>query len=115
MFTRKSRARLVLLTSASFLFALPTFAQEADPVETPQEEAAEQRTLETVQVRYRYIPDERRSTSEVSSLLDAGDFQLQGDGDAAAALRRVAGVTTSDNKFVYVRGLNERYLSLIHI
>ncbi len=111
MFTRKSRARLVLLTSASFLFALPTFAQEADPVETPQEEAAEQRTLETVQVRYRYIPDERRSTSEVSSLLDAGDFQLQGDGDAAAALRRVAGVTTSDNKFVYVRGLNERYSS----
>ena len=62
-------------------------------------------------MRYRYIPDERRSTSEVSSLLDAGDFQLQGDGDAAAALRRVAGVTTADNKFVYVRGLNERYSS----
>ena len=51
----------------------------------------------------------KRTTSEVSSLLDADDFQLAGDSDAAAALARVAGISTADSKFVYVRGLNERY------
>lgn len=64
---------------------------------------------ETVVVRGQFIPDEKRSTSEVSSLIDEGDFQLQGDGDAASALARVAGIATADDQFIYVRGLNERY------
>lgn len=115
MITRKSPVRAMLLTSASFLFASAAVPQEADTTPPSENvdtaEPQEARTLETVQVRYRYIPDERRSSSEVSSLLDAGDFQLQGDSDAAAALRRLAGVATADDKFVYVRGLNERYSS----
>ena len=117
MLTRSTPVRILLLTSASLLCFSPGFAQEGQVPEQPpvQDEPAgesdDQRTLETVQVRYRFIPDEKRSTSEVSSLLDAGDFDLQGDSDAAAALRRVAGVATADDKFVYVRGLNERYSS----
>jgi hypothetical protein len=64
-------------------------------------------------VRGQFIPDEKRSTSEVSSLIDEGDFQLQGDSDAAAALARVAGIATADDEFIYVRGLNERYSSVL--
>ncbi len=120
MLTRPSLLRAILLGSVSFAFLAPAMAQQAGaPVETSEDTQQEidtttpddSRTLETVEVRYRFIPDEKRSTSEVSSLLDAADFQLQGDADAASALRRVAGVATADDKFVYVRGLNERYSS----
>ncbi len=97
-----------LLVGASLAALAPVWAQEA---EAPSEEDARQ--LETVVVRGQFIPDEKRSTSEVSSLIDADDFQIQGDGDAAAALARVAGISTAQNKFVYVRGLNERYSSAL--
>ena len=91
---------------------MPVWAQDTSAdtvVETPvePEEEAEARQ-QTVVVRGRFIPNEKRTTSEVSSLLNADDFQLSGDSDAAAALARVAGISTADNKFVYVRGLNER-------
>ena len=36
-----------------------------------------------------------------------------GDSDIAAALRRVPGITLVDGKFVYVRGLGERYSSVL--
>lgn len=113
MITRKSPFHSALLTGVSFLVVSTGFAQETDPEVANGTESVEEdsRVLDTVQVRYRFIPDEKRTTSEVSSLLDAEDFQLQGDSDAAAALRRVAGVATADDKFVYVRGLNERYSS----
>ena len=107
--------KALLLSSACFCASLPVWGQETDSdavVETPAEpeEEAEARQ-QTVVVRGRFIPNEKRTTSEVSSLLNADDFQLAGDGDAAAALARVAGISTADSKFVYVRGLNERYSS----
>lgn len=60
-------------------------------------------------VRGAFIPDEKRDTSEISSVLDAEDFALSGDSDVAAALTRVTGLSLSEGKFVVVRGLNERY------
>ena len=36
-----------------------------------------------------------------------------GDSDAPGALKRVTGVTVIGGKFVYVRGLGERYLSTL--
>ncbi|MHA7900611.1 MAG: TonB-dependent receptor domain-containing protein [Henriciella sp.] len=98
----------VLLSGACLMALQPLHAQESDPVETA-EEPEESRTLETVQVRGRFIPQEVRTTSEVANLIDSADFALQGDGDAAAALSRVAGIATSQDNFVYLRGLNERY------
>ncbi len=107
--------KALLLSSACLCASLPVWGQETDAdtvVETPAqpEEDAEARQ-QTVVVRGRFIPNEKRTTSEVSSLLDSDDFQLAGDSDAAAALARVAGISTADSKFVYVRGLNERYSS----
>ena len=82
------------------------FAQETTP---PEEEAEDARKLQTVVVQGRFIPDEKRATSEISSLIDAEDFKVTGDADAASALRRVTGLTISRGKFIFVRGLNERY------
>ena len=102
-------ARSLLLSGACLVWLPPALAQDdtqpADPA-TPVETEARQ---ETIVVRGAFIPDEKRSTSEVSSLIDEGDFSLQGDGDAAAALARVAGIATAEDEFIYVRGLNERY------
>lgn len=63
-------------------------------------------------VRGARIPDEKRATSEISSLLDETSFQRTGDSDIGAALRRVTGLSLSEGKFVIVRGLNERYSSV---
>ncbi|MEO1657653.1 MAG: TonB-dependent receptor [Pseudomonadota bacterium] len=60
-------------------------------------------------VRGVFVPDEKRSTSEISSLLDAEDFTRTGDSDVASALRRITGISIADGKFPVARGLNERY------
>ena len=98
----------MLLSSACLMAMQTAHAQETETVDTV-EESEDARTLETVQVRGRFIPQEVRTTSEVANLIDSADFSLQGDSDAAAALSRVAGIATSNDNFVYVRGLNERY------
>lgn len=69
MFTRTSSLRWALLAGASLACLSPAFAQEESD-DGAQEELRQQ----TIQVRGQFIPDEKRSTSEVSSLLDAGDF-----------------------------------------
>ncbi|MAP95815.1 MAG: TonB-dependent receptor [Ponticaulis sp.] len=107
MFTRPSSLRWALFAGVSLACMSPVHAQET----TQDAPATEELRQQTIQVRGQFIPDEKRSTSEVSSLLDSGDFDLSGDSDAAAALARVAGVSTAQDRFVYVRGLNERYSS----
>ena len=87
--TRSHIFRSLLLSSVALVSLPHGFAQDA-----PIEEEAEARQ-QTVIVRGAFIPNEVRSTSEVSNLIDAGDFTLQGDSDAAAALARVAGIATS--------------------
>ena len=74
-----------------------------------QDEAAPAVVDDQIVVRFQYIPDERRVTSEVSSVLGVEDFQTTGDSDLAAALVRVTGLSTTGGRFVIVRGLNERY------
>ena len=43
--------------------------------------------------------------------MGAEQISRTGDSDAASALRRVTGLTLVDGKFIYVRGLGERYSS----
>ncbi|MCB9785524.1 MAG: TonB-dependent receptor [Deltaproteobacteria bacterium] len=57
--------------------------------------------------------EERRQSAAVADILGAEQMSRSGDSDAAAALRRVTGVTLVDGKFVYVRGLGERYSSTL--
>lgn len=53
--------------------------------------------------------DERQESSSVSDVLGAEQMSRSGDSDAAAALRRVTGLTVIGGKYVYVRGLGDRY------
>ena len=48
-----------------------------------------------------------------ADFLGAEAIARAGDPDIASALRRVPGLTLVDNKFIYVRGLGERYSSVL--
>ena len=54
---------------------------------------------------------ERLEHEAVTDLLSAELIGRIGDSTVASALRRVPGVTLVDDKFIYVRGLGERYSS----
>lgn len=95
------RRSMLLASVAAVLATQPVRAQD---VETSNE------APDVIVVRGQFIPDERRDTAEISSVVDSEDFSLQGDGDAAVALRRISGLSLSaDSKFIFARGLNERY------
>lgn len=57
------------------------------------------------------VIEERKSQAFVADILGAEQLARTGDSDAASALRRVTGLTLVDGKFIYVRGLGERYSS----
>ncbi len=59
------------------------------------------------------IVEEKRSSANVTEVIGAEQIARSGDSDAAGALKRVTGLTLVDNKFVYVRGLGERYSSTL--
>ncbi len=107
MFRNVTLSVSALLSSASLLaFASAASAQEEPPAIEPELE-----TREVIVVRGVNIPDEKRDTSEISAIVDSSDFSVTGDGDAAAALLRVTGLSLQRGRFVVVRGLNERYSS----
>ncbi|MDG1751430.1 MAG: TonB-dependent receptor [Thalassotalea sp.] len=54
---------------------------------------------------------ERKNQAFVADILGAEQMSRTGDSDAASALKRVTGLTLVDDKFIYVRGLGERYSS----
>lgn len=55
------------------------------------------------------LMSERRLAAFVSDAIGAEQLSRSPDGDAAAALKRVPGLTVVDGKYAYVRGLGERY------
>lgn len=55
--------------------------------------------------------EETRNSAVVLNLIGAEQIDRTGDSDAAGALRRVTGLTVVDGRFVYVRGMGERYSS----
>ncbi len=57
------------------------------------------------------VMQERKSQAFIADILGAEQISRTGDSDAAAALRRVTGITLVDGKFIYVRGLGERFSS----
>ncbi|MEZ4464295.1 MAG: TonB-dependent receptor [bacterium] len=52
---------------------------------------------------------ERQGQSAVVDVIGAEQMARSGDGDAASALKRVTGLTVVGGKYVYVRGMGERY------
>ena len=53
--------------------------------------------------------NQQRQSVNVVNAITSEEISRSPDGDAAAAVQRVSGVTVQDGKFVFVRGLGERY------
>mgnify|MGYP001427036766 CR=1 FL=1 len=78
-----------------------------------QETDVANESIEEVRVLESFIPDEKRDTSEISNIIDAEDISVAGDSDAADALKRITGLSLVKGKYVYVRGLGDRYTKSI--
>lgn len=100
----------------TLLLSVGVHAEEATEP-TPAEVVAPEQVIEEVVVIGRYqsaatdVVSERIESEVAMDLLDAESIGRVGDSSVATALRRVPGVTVRDDKFVYVRGLGERYSS----
>jgi TonB-dependent receptor len=84
------------------------FAQEADEDKVLEEVVATGTRLKGTATA---VLQERKNQAFVADILGAEQISRTGDSDAASALRRVTGLTLVDGKFIYVRGLGERYSS----
>ncbi|MDX2235205.1 MAG: TonB-dependent receptor [Hyphomonadaceae bacterium] len=121
-FLKHPLRKLLLLTSVLVAPSVAA-AQQADPAtqtppevdstvteaEAPPPEGAD----DEVVVLGRFIPEPMRQTSEVMSFLSAEDLARQGDDTAAAALTRLTGLSVVGGRFIYVRGLGDRYSSAL--
>lgn len=71
--------------------------------------AAQPAQIEEISVIGQFVPDEKRATDAVANVVNSEEFTRTGDANIAESLKRVAGLSTVGGKFVYIRGLGERY------
>jgi outer membrane receptor protein involved in Fe transport len=90
--------RLALLATTAIALPLPALAQEP---------------VDEIVVVGRNIPEPQRATSQVASFLSDEDLKRTGDDNAAVALTRLSGLSLVSGKFVFVRGLGDRYSSAL--
>ncbi|WOT04120.1 TonB-dependent receptor domain-containing protein [Shewanella youngdeokensis] len=109
--TKLSLAVASVVSAATIFSALPSYAQENDF------DKGEDFPIERIEVTGRLrtsasaATEERREQIAVSDIMGAEQIGRTGDSNAASALRRITGLTLKDGKFIYVRGLGERYSS----
>lgn len=70
---------------------------------------AQEPQIEEISVIGQFVPDEKRETASVSNVVGGEQFTRSGDSNIAEGLKRISGLSTVGGKFVYVRGLGERY------
>ncbi len=126
-FNRFSLTPLALAVLTSFS-TMSLAAQEPADIQKPAvtsesqaaENADEDTAIEEVVVKASRLKgtasavlEERKNQAFIADILSYEQLSRTGDSDAAAALRRVTGLTLVDGKFIYVRGLGERYSSTL--
>lgn len=107
---RHSKRKTVAIAVAAVLGAWQgqTAAQEEEPAEPDG-------GVEEVLVTGRYLSasqqlvDERLNDASVTDVLGSDAIGRLGDSSVAAALRRIPGLSLVADKYVYIRGLGERY------
>lgn len=104
----------VLLATSALIAPSLAYAQaapaQAEVPADPQDEATQ---VDEIVVLGRYIPEPNRESPEVAAFLTAEDLARTGDANAAEALTRVTGLSIVEGRFIYVRGLGERYSSAL--
>lgn len=88
-------------------------APQPAPMEQEQPAEGEADVVEEIVVLGRFIPEPNRESSEVAAFLTSEDLERTGDSSASEALARVTGLTVVEGRFIYVRGLGERYSSAL--
>lgn len=87
--------------------------QQTRPTEQQANQATSSQEIEEIVVRGAYIPEPKRDSSQVSSFITREDFARTGDDDVSASLSRMTGVKLNRGKFVFIRGLGERFASVV--
>ncbi len=100
--------------AASFSAAAQEPADGTSATETSSEEnSAASTAVEEMVVLGQYVPADKRMTSEVANILDYEELSLLTDTSVGGALSRITGLSLVGDKYVYVRGLGERYSSTL--
>jgi hypothetical protein len=81
--------------------------EEVSELETVTVQATAIRTTESA------LMSVKRGAPNLLDGISASTFRQVGDGDAAAAVKRVTGVSIEGGKYVYVRGLGDRYTKTV--
>lgn len=66
-------------------------------------------TAEVIKTTETALLTVKRKSANLMDGISAANFKLMGDGDASEAVKRVTGVSVEGGKYVYVRGLGDRY------
>ncbi len=80
---------------------------EASELETVTIAASAIRTTESA------LMSVKRNAANLMDGISASTFRKIGDGDAASAVKRVTGVSIEGGKYIYVRGLGDRYTKTV--
>ncbi len=107
-----SLAAAVAIACGTLLAAPAVLAQDIEATEA-DESVEEVVVLGRLKSGAAALTDERLELPFSADYLSFEVMARAGDSDLAAALRRVPGLTVIDGKFVYVRGLGERYSSVL--
>jgi len=76
--------------------------------------AAQQTPLiEEISVIGQFVPDEKRGTDQIANVVGEEQFTRSGNSNIAESLKMVSGLSTVAGKYVYVRGLGERYATTL--
>jgi TonB-dependent receptor len=75
--------------------------------------AQQSQLIEEISVIGQFVPDEKRGTDQISNVVGEEQFTRSGDSNIAESLKRVSGLSTVAGKYVYVRGLGERYATTL--
>lgn len=82
-------------------------AEVTSDLETVTVSAAAIRTTESA------LLSVKRNAANLIDGISASTFRQIGDGDAASAVKRVTGVSIEGGKYIYVRGLGDRYTKTV--
>lgn len=105
----------IAISAASFSFVTTgALAQETEQAAPAIEAPALEEMLVTgrQQSGAQSLVQERMEDAFAAELLGSDQIARTGDTNVAAALTRVTGITLNQGKYVYVRGLGERYASV---
>ena len=90
---------------------LNPLAGASEVLSTPEDTVTEEITVQAtaLQATEAALLAERRASAQIVDNIGALEMSKNAGSDAAGALKRVTGISLQDNKYVFVRGLGDRY------